>query len=259
MCIMGAGDMGKTRLASAAPRACPEWFGERALYIAIDPEAASLSSVLPQDKPRMEVIKLDEKKDIFAQMKEAYNHDWRTEGLTTIITDTMSMASKGILSQVTNSGRFSDKHIDLGEGIKQPMPGDYGAAQTLLMSLLSLQKSSGLNHLTLFHEREDRPEPGAAGEPIGGPDTVGKASIRMIVNWYNTVLHLTRRQKKRADLRLPLEYERVVHTTGHGIWQAKLRTHDLTNPIPEILMNPDPINIWQTLDTHTRTKKEQTL
>lgn len=196
----------------------------------------------------MEILTINEGKDIFAQVLEIYSYDWAREGFKTIITDTMTILTKGILSQVTNSGRFSDKHIDLGQGIKQPMQGDFLATQTLLLSLLRRQQQSRLNHLTLFHEIEIRPEAGQPGEPIGGPDTVGKASVRLIVNWYNTVLHLTRRQKKRTDLRQPIEYERVVHTTGHGIWQAKLRTPDPTNRIPEILMEPDPASVWQTLE-----------
>lgn len=247
ICMVGAGESGKTRLACAANRAAPDWFGEKSVYIAIDPEAASLGSVLPADRNNMEVIALDSNKDVASQVSSIYSYPWRKEGFTTVITDTMTVLSQVILAQVTNSGKFSDRHIELGDGIKQPMQGDFLATNTLIMSLLRKQLASGLNHITLFHEQEVRPEPGQPGEPIGGPATVGKASIRSIVNWYNTVLHIVRRPKKRTQPLAPLEYERVVHTAGHGIWQAKLRTADLTNPVPEIAMDADPANVWTKL------------
>ena len=125
----------------------------------------------------------------------------------------------------------------------------YQAVNTLFMSLLRKQLASGLNHLTLFHDQEVRPEPGQPGEPIGGPATVGKASIRSIVNLYNTALHLVKRPKRRNNLSDPLEYERVVHTAGHGIWQAKLRVNDQKLEMPEITMQYDPANVWTVLDS----------
>ena len=48
--VYAAGEIGKTRLAAAACRACPEWFGQRAIYVAIDPEAAEMGSVLLQKR-----------------------------------------------------------------------------------------------------------------------------------------------------------------------------------------------------------------
>jgi hypothetical protein len=256
ICLTGAGESGKTRLACSANRAAPDWFGKRSVYIAVDPEAASLGSVLPADRQNMEVITLDANKDVASQVSSIYGYPWKSEGFDTIITDTMTVLSQIILAQVTNSGKFSDRHIELGDGIKQPMQGDFLATNTLVMSLLRKQLASNMNHITLFHEQEARPEPGQPGDPIGGPATVGKASIRSIVNWYNTVLHIVRRAKKRTQPLAPLEYERIVHTAGHGIWQAKLRTSDLTNPVPEIAMNADPVNVWTTL--HELNAKENT-
>lgn len=246
ICVTGQGEAGKTRFACSAPRACPDRFGKRALYIAIDPESEALGPVLLEDRPNLEKVRLNMKADVFEQMKSIYEYDWRSEGITTCITDTMTVLSQTMLAQLTDSGKFSDRHIDLGSGVKQPMQGDFLATQTLIMALLRKQQQSGMNHLTLFHDQEVRPDAGQPGEPIGGPATVGKASVRSIVNWYNTVLHLVKRQKKRTDLTKPIEYERVVHTAGHGIWQAKLRTPKPFNP--EIIMEFDPANVWRTLE-----------
>ena len=247
ICLSGAGESGKTRLACTAPRACPDWFGSRAVYLAIDPESASLGSVLWEDRPNLERVIIDTNKDVFDQVKDIYSYNWKGEGISTIITDTMTVLSQVMLSQVTNSGKFSDRHIVLGAGVNQPMPGDFLAVGTLMMSLLKKQLASGLNHISLFHDQEVRPEPGQPGEPYGGPATVGKASIRSIVNWYNTVLHLVKQPKKRTSPTQPIEHEHVVYTSGHGIWQAKLRVPTPVNHIPCITMGTDPANVWQTI------------
>lgn len=256
ICIQGDGGVGKTRLAACAARACPEWFGERMVYIPIDPEAGSLASVLPEDLDCLEVATLDFSKNIEAQLLSIYRFNWRAEGFKTIITDTMSVASQFIFADVTNSGKFTDKHIDLGNGIKIPQPGDYQATNNIVNYLLRAQHQSRYNHLTLFHDQEVRPEPGQPGEPIGGPATVGKASIRSIINWYNTALHVVKRQKKRTDITKPVEYERVVHTAGHGIWQAKLKSGEKNNPVPEIIMEPDPVNVWKTINNVLKKGRE---
>lgn len=254
ICMNGAGEAGKSRLAAAACRAWPERFGPRAVLVCVDPEAEALGPVLLEDRPNMERVVINHNVDVFDQLKDIYKYNWKAEGITTIVTDTMTVATQSMLAQVTNSGKFSERHVDLGGGIKAPMMGDYGAVQTLTMSLLRMQQQSGMNHICLFHDQEVRPDAGQPGEPIGGPATVGKAGVRGIVNWYNTVLHIVRRPRKRTDMTKPQEMERVVYTTGHGIWQAKLRTPNLVNPISEILMEPDPANVWKVLSTLMESK-----
>lgn len=258
ICLYGAGETGKTRAACAVNRACPDWFGPRSVYVATDPEGASLGSVLRPDKANMEVIMLDERKDIHVQLVELYSYDWRKEGFQTVITDTLTTAMQVLLTQLTNSGRFSDKNIDLGGGMKLPQQGDFLGSETLAFSLLNKMKQSGLNHVCVFHEQEVRPDAGKPGEPIGGPSTVGKAAVRKLVNWYNTVLHMTQEQKRRQDLSKPVEYERIMYTAGHGLWQAKLRTADLTNPIPRIIVDKDPVNAWRLIDSTIHAKETTT-
>lgn len=249
ICLTGEAKAGKTRLACAANRGAPEQFGTRSVYVAIDPEAASLGSVLLEDRANMEVVTLNPKKDVFAELKGVYEYDWKKEGISTVITDTMTIWSQDMMAQLTNAGNFSDKHIQLSKAgnVFQPMPGDFLGTETLLFDLLRTQISSGMNHISLYHEREDRPEPGTQGKPVGGPATVGKASIRKIAAWYNTVLRLAVRQKRRTDLSKPVEYERVLYTAPHDIWLCGLRTPHLKNPISEIAVDDDPVNVWQKL------------
>lgn len=244
--MYGAGGTGKTRLAAAACRSWPEQFGERAIYLALDPASERLDSVLPEDRGNLEMVGVDIKRDVYTQMKEILTYPWEKEGFKTIITDTMTTVIGILLTQVTNSGKFSDKHIDLGDGMKQPMPGDYLAVNTLTMGLLRFMQGSGLNCLSLYHEAEVRPEPGQAGEPYGGPATVGKALIRTIGNLDMTVLRIGMRRPRGAGLG-KFEMERVVYTDTNGIWQSKLRSQHLKNPIPEVVMEPDPTNVWKKL------------
>lgn len=251
ICLTGEAKSGKTRLACAVNRGDPQQFGERSVYVAIDPEAARLGSVLLEDVENMEVVTLSPGKDVFSELKGIYEYDWKKEGIKTVITDTMTIWSQDMMAQLTNAGNFSDKHIQLSKGgnVYQPMPGDFLGTETLLFDLLRTQVSSGMNHISLYHEREDRPEAGQPGKPVGGPATVGRASIRKIAAWYNSVLRLAVRQKRRTDLSKPVEYERVLYTAPHDIWLCGLRTPHLKNPIPEIIVQDDPANVWSTLRT----------
>lgn len=238
---------GKSRLACAAMRGDPETFGDVATYVAIDPESASLGSILMEDRPHLNVVTLDPTKDAYQELKEIFKFPWQKEGIRTVIVDTWTVWAQDMLAALANAGSFSDKHIKLSEGAFQPMPGDFLGMETLTFNLFRLQKASGLNYINIFHEREDRPEPGSPGETVGGPATVGRASIQKIAGWHNTVLRLAMRPMRRTDLSKPLEYQRILHTAPHGIWQCGLRTPHLTNPIPEIVVDSDPVNVWQTI------------
>jgi hypothetical protein len=233
-------------------RGDPEQFGDLAVYIGIDPESLNLGSVLMEDRPHLAPIGLDPTKDLYQELKGVFEYPWRKEGISTVIVDTWTVWSQDMLALLTNSGKFSDKHIKLSEGAFQAMPGDYGGVETLLFNLFRIQKASGLNYINIFHEREDRPEPGTPGETVGGPATVGKASIRKIAGWHNTVLRLALRPVRRTDLSKPPEYERILHTAPHGIWSCGLRTPHLVNPIAEIKVNADPVNVWQVMKDTTR-------
>ena len=245
ICLSSSPKTGKTRLAAAAMRGDPTQFGDRAIYVAIDPEAASLGSILLEDRPHLEVVTLDPKKDAYQELKGILSFDWQKEGIKTVIVDTWTIWAQDMLAALANAGAFSDKHIKLAEGAFQPMPGDFLGMETLTFNLFRIQKASGLNCINIFHEREDRPEPGTPGEPVGGPATVGKAMIRKIAGWHNTALRLEVRPRRRTDLSKPLEYDRILHTDNHGIWQCGLRTPHPTNPIPELVVGADPAETWR--------------
>lgn len=251
--LYGQGETGKSRLVGAAPRANPEIWGQKVVYVAADPEGARLGSILASDRDLLEVVELDYSKDIYAQLEEIYTATKRAkwiadEGFRTIITDTFTVPMRALLAQLADSGRFSEKHIRLSDsGRNLPMQGDYMAVGSLMDSLFRAQQSGPYNHIVVCHEQEVHPEEGKRGESIGGPTAVGKAAVRLLVNWYNTVLRVSQRPKPRKNLGEKLEMQRVVSTTTNGIWQAKFRCPQPTNPIPEILVEPDPVNVWRAI------------
>lgn len=253
--LFGAGGSGKTRAAAACCRARPDIYGERAIYVPIDPGSEGLGPVLAEDRGRLELVGVDPSKDVFSQAVEIIQHPWAEEGIKTIVWDTMTTLGQIMLGQLANSGKFSsDKHIELstvrGAKVNLPMQGDFLAIEALLFQLLSLMRGSNVNHLAIFHELEIRPEPGTPGEPYGGPAFVGKAMTRKIGNWYTQSLRFSTRQRRRANLQEAPKQEWVVHTEDRGIWKSKFRLPQPENPCPEIVLNPDPANLWQTLESY---------
>lgn len=254
ICMFGDGGTSKTRTAAACFRAVPEVYGEAGVYVATDPSSEELGPVLLEDRGRLDKVGVNTNEDVFKQIIEITKADWRKEGYKTVIWDTATTLGQMMLSQLANSGKFSEKHIALsnapGAETNLPMMGDFHAAETLLFRWLSKQRESGMHHLMIFHARELRPEPGEPGEPYGGPAFCGQQLTRKIGNWYNMSLRFATRVKKRTDLTKPAETEFVVHTTDTGIWKAKFRLPQATNPVPEVVLNPDPVNLWQTLERY---------
>lgn len=248
----GAGGTSKSRSAAACCRARPDVYGERAALVCADPGSEGLGPILEADRGRMEKVGFDAKSDVYTQIMDILQFDWKAEGIKTCIWDTMTTVGQIMLAQLANSGKFSERNIELstvkGGEAKQPMQGDFLAAETLLFRFLYKLRDSGMNHILLFHELDVRPEQGTPGDPYGGPAFVGKAMTRKIGGWATQTLRFSTRPKKRATLTAPIEQEYVVHTEDRGIWKAKFRLPQPTNPCPEIVLNPDPINLWQTLE-----------
>lgn len=245
--LYSAGGLGKSRLGASAPRGWPEQFGTKIACLCADPASERLDSILQADKGNVIKVGIDWSKEIFVQVRDFIRYDWKSMGCITGMVDTFTTIGGHMLSQVTNSGRFSDKHIQVSEGVNQPMPGDYGACNTLIMNLIRFQQQSKINWLNLYHELEVRPEAGEPGDVYGGPQVVGKALTKTMVNQDITSLRLMQKRIQGKSLGERPTYQRMVVSETQGIWQAKLRSGHLTNPIPEIPMDPDPVNVWHKL------------
>lgn len=243
--IGGPPKEGKTRLAATCCRGCPEWFGQKGVYVEIDPDGAG--SFLPEDRPLFEKVTLDSSKFLVDELREVIKHPWEKEGRGTVIIDTGSIFGQELLKQIASKRLFGN-NVDLG-GVAQPSMGDYTGVDTLYFSLLNLQKSrsqtSPINFITLYHDLEVHPEQGRAGESYGGPLVAGKQLTGKVVAYYNAYMHLIKKPLPRKNLGDPQTYERVLHTETRGLWRAGLRTGHRANPITEIKVGEDPADVWR--------------
>lgn len=244
--------MGKTRWACSAMRGYPEKWGDKALYVCIDPGSEELSSILVADLPHIvkepfgEIGKpTDPYKELvrILESKRAEKEDCKT-----VILDTVSVASRSILQAVANSGKFSDKHVDIvssGPGkLSLPMQGDYMAAQGMVMNILRMYKESGLNIIALFHDGLFEPEATSAAPSVGGPATVGKSALAPVAGWFHNLVRIEAKNVTEAGKRATKYF---VYTEKKGPFLAKVRLRHPVNPIPEFELNPDPVNFWQKL------------
>lgn len=249
--IYGDPKTGKTRLSTSLP----ETFGD-IIYFAADPGSESLASVLESHRQRVaQVVKSrgpDPDKDAF----EFALTDWRKEfpKAGTLVWDTLTATSLDILNHLADSGAFSEKkHIAIGSTANPqniPMMGDYMAAQNRISRLLDFLFKQPLHIIVICHATYDETRNGES--PEFGPATSGKATVRTLPGRFDTVLHAARRILPSQKPGGPAESRYSVYTERHGIWSAGVRSSLLTNPIPVVETEPDPISFWNTFLTKFR-------
>ena len=255
--IFGDAGSGKTRLACCACRANPAKYGKRALYFALDPGTASLPSVMAADRPNLIPISFvpqaGKSLDPYDEMVQASKRDWRAEypEVGSAILDTTTTLAGDILIAITNSGKFSDKHITIeasGPGkLMIPMRGDYRAAQFCVANLIRFWQQQPLHVFMLFHSTIYEPEEGAADAIYGGPATVGKASVRDIAAKFQTVIRTEGKTKTPTGETKP-RMVFTAYTQPRGVWQAPKLRNSGTNPIPEVILKEDPVDFWRAFD-----------
>lgn len=246
--LMGAPKTGKTSLAAAAPRACPEWFGTKGAYFEIDPDGAG--SMLHEDRASWTKYALDAGKYFVSEMLEAINHPWEKHGIGVVMFDTLSVLSEQGLSQIAQLSMFGN-NVDI-KGDKHASPGDYSALDKAIFKILNAQKTrtqaGGPVFISLFHENWIEPEQNKPGDSYGGPRLAGRKLTDKVVGWYNFMPRIAMRPKKRLNLSQPQEFERVLYTQNHGGWRCGIRTGDPENPIPEITITPDRAEVWKKIE-----------
>jgi hypothetical protein len=263
ICLYGDGGVGKTRLLASLCRSDPQKYG-RALYLATDPGSKSLSSVLPQDHEFLEPIifegedgKWDPYADIESLLKgksPGLSHeDWAKLGIKTILWDSVTTSGYDILTGITNSSKFTDKHVTIQRGLNFPVPGDYGSAQYAVRMLFKMALGTGCHLLCVHHAAIWEPDQGDPSGIYGGPMTVGKGSIRETARQYHTVLRVETKSVSAPGR--PSETTYQVRTSPHGVWVAKYRTSETVSPIPIIPLTPDPVNFWHAYNEAGKGKK----
>lgn len=268
ICFYGPPKAGKTRTATSLPKR----FGN-IIYFAADPASERLSSVLPDYRSRIHVVKsvpkllLNGKPDYknWDPDTEAFQFvlneaEWRKKWplAKTIVWDTMTQTSNDILQHVATTGQFSEKkHIIIGEGdFAQaiPMMGDYMAAQNRIDRLTDFLFRTEYHVIVLCHAIYDETSDGSDVE--GGPATCGKAQVRKYAGKFPSYFYATRgrgQKEKPGDPEIP---SFLLYTTKHKIWGAGIRSERKDNPIACVTLETDPINFWKRHDEFLGIKED---
>lgn len=267
---MGEPKYGKTRLATSLP-----WdeFGSKAVYVAWDPGSESLDSVLVENREHLVVVQPSARKVgtklLFDPHTEAISiatkpwaegfkeGDFEVPPCQTLIWDTMTATARDLLAAYADSGVFSgekgDKHVSVGDFgtnyyMAQPMMGDYGIAQRAVLHILKFLLKQPMNIIVLFHT--DYMEPEGAGQVTFGPATIGKAAIKPVASLFDNLFVLDVHERPvRKDTGVVRETKRMIYTDKKGLYLAGLRSPYPSNPVPEIILNDNPIAFWQLINT----------
>jgi len=231
---------GKTRLATSLP----EHFGE-AVYVAWDPGTEHLGPVLAKYRSRLHPIQSTPKiGEPYEPDKDAFSialTDWTTEWphVKTLIWDNITATAEDLLSHVADTAQFSSSHVKINTGkshLNLPMEGDYGAVHGMIDRLTTYLFRQPLHLIILAHAQIAESKDGSG--TLGGPATIGKASVRKYAGRFDTVIHLATKTKDGKQ-------SFTAHMDKHAnIWTGGIRSHLALNPMPSTDLEPDPISFW---------------
>lgn len=250
--IYGVSGVGKTTFSLSVPEVP---FGKIG-YVAFDDNAETLRVCPPETRPRVTIIKPTGDNPL-VNLDQVAATRWSKEipGLGTLLLDTVTTVAQRALLYVANQGFFAgsggDKHVVIGvpgRGMSMaiPVPGDYGAMQNIIRGFFDtlFMNNDDIHIIALFHQKfgQDKQK-----DFVGGPATVGSASIEETPTNFDTVIRLERRSQNIKDPKGNVtKLSRVVaRTDQHGYWIAKLREGGgKGNPISEVELNFTGSNFW---------------
>lgn len=261
--LYGAPKSGKTRTATSLPWG-PIW-GEKAIYVAVDPGSSSLASVLPHHREHLIVVEPETKiiggRTSYDPLEEAFaiaTRSWTLEfpEAKTLIWDTLSETSYQLLKAYANTGQFSDKHVSFGKPGSPtfhtlPMEGDFGGAQNSALFILEALFRQPMNLIVLFHDEFVQPKKDAdprLGGLFGGPALAGKAGTKAVAKAFNNLFRQHIGAKGSTTTNIQPKYVVQTQPNGNEIWLMGARLSLPENPIPSVTLNPDPVNFWTALD-----------
>lgn len=251
-CIYGRPKVGKTRFALSLP----ERYGE-IVYVGWDPSSERLDSVLPQYRNRIHLVQsrpepgkaYDPRMDAFLIARENWQKRWPQ--VKTLVWDTFTATALDTLTAISDSGSFSaSAHITLGQRGSVdfqtvPMQGDYGAVQNALDRIVTFLFQQPLHLFLICHEGYTESTEAGAKTLIGGPYTVGRATISSFPGRFPTVIRLTRQTIGYGnDAKVAI----TAWTETQGPWVAGIRSQHLQNPIPIVKLEADPINFHKSYE-----------
>lgn len=276
--LYGGGGVGKTQLATScvATPQLREIFGDRIILAAFDQGSDPLLSVRPAYRKHIITVKPElqthptTKMQFYNPYKEGaavcrFNWKERYPDVKTFIFDGFSGWSDDLLRQVANqgviqSGDKGDRHLSFGEDadgtkIQQPIIGDYGFAQNMMMQTLKLmfRCQRDLNIIVICNEGWWKPDGGSLDTMVGGPDTIGGKSIGRLTKEFDNVFRvMTVTSDVNQGGKLVRTTKRQVLTEKRGVWEAKIRHGAGANPMPEVTLDVDTGPFWQKLVDATR-------
>lgn len=251
--IYGEPKTGKSWLSLALPNR-GRWAG-RTIFVAAEPE----SEIHALADPRNIVVKpiVAPKYDPYTEFTAIASKDWKAEypDAANMVWDTMTWTAREYLSQIADSGNFSEKHISIGKAgtasyLALPMEGDFGGAQGMMLQTLRHLFRQPLNVLVLFHGDLFEPKSADSGIIRGGPASIGKAAITSIAGMFSNLFRTECRERTVPGTPPKRVTEYVVHTAKKGVWMAGIRLKPgVVNPIPEIIVPADnPTIVWDKFD-----------
>lgn len=271
--VYGRPGFGKSRLALALPDT--EQWGD-ILYYAADEGSEDLASVLPQyvfhkdGSRRIHVLRPDDGEEgsdsPIMNFNEFAYRDWRKESYTdpdtgkevslknvkTLVVDTFTKIAYDVIMWSANSGAVTqEKHFSVGDPKKGgqilPNRGDYSAVASVTRGFLNsiFLHQKDMNIIFVMHEEMDVIE--GVG-PQGGPAHPGRQMTEELPAKFPTVVRVDRRTEPGRGGK-PSRKVVVAVTESSGQYLAKLRENGTTgNPMPEVVLDVDPINFWLKYD-----------
>lgn len=249
--IYGDPKTGKTPLALSLPFGDDYW-GE-AVYVCADDGSESLRSCPRETIKYIHRVKpaADPKSGKYDPAAEAFEiamTDWRKEwpAVKTLVWDTMSETAIDVLGNIADTGQFSEKkHIVLSPDTAAeqniPMQGDFGGAQSVIERLQKRLFKSPLNLVVIFHADVEEKDNGTI--VVGGPATIGKATIRKVAKPYDAVLRIEKKSVYNAETKKS-EQQIIIHTDASGAWIGGVRVPG-KNMMPSIVVpNDKPFSLF---------------
>jgi hypothetical protein len=252
--LYGDPKSGKTPLALQLPLGPDKPLGE-ALYVAADEGSWRLTACPAEQRQFIHVVRpLAEPGTPYDPAAEAWNiamTDWSDKenwpededwsNVRTMIWDTMSETSIEILNDIADRGQFSKEgHVTIG-GAKNkgkfnlPIMGDFNGAQSAIERITKRLFKQPLNLICIYHTDIDAKDDDKI--LVGGPATVGKATIRKVAKPFDWVLRIEKKGKFNSETK-KMEQETIVHTDASGVWIGGVRIAG-QNMMPSVTIKPD--------------------
>ena len=217
--IYGMNKLGKTRTALAMPRNA-KW--GKVVYIAVEPNAEDLKPVM--DTSGVYIVKPNPPMGVAWDPLETFveiaTKDWKAldPEINTLVFDSGTQMARTLLEAYAMNAVMQKGHVSMGKkGTASyhavPDKADFGGAQAGHEWVRQHLFNQPLHLIMLYGQDWFEPKSGSLDELVGGPATVGFATIRDLPGVFDTVLRAIPGGQSRFALQ----------TEKQGAWPAAIR------------------------------------